>query len=152
MADPASPLTVFSPGNTFAVNRNIEDGAYYVASFALPNAASTSVDSAKIDLASTYPYRNEDVEIELSVPALTATICPNGDTVTYIIYASTASSSGTVTQTILSDLKTGSSGVPAYTKRVRVAPNSARYIYARVTFGASTTDGSALSATVRLLF
>lgn len=137
--------------NEFA--RNITD-ATYSTTFTLPASASASTQqSSGFDLGAD-TYKPENLEMELSVPALSSTIVPDTRTVTYIIESSTTSNFAAISQTIYTWTFTGASsaGVGAQVIRVRIPSNCARYVRSKVTFGASTTDGSALSATSRLLF
>lgn len=137
--------------NEFA--RNIVD-ANFSTTFALPASASSSTNQTSgFDLGAD-TYKPENVEMELSVPALSTTIAPDTRTVTYIIESSAASNFGTISQTIYTGTFTGAggAGIGAQVIRVRIPSNCARYIRSKVTFGASTTDGSAVSATSRLLF
>lgn len=137
--------------NEFA--RNIQDAAVNPAAFALPAAASSSTNSTGVDLG-TDAVKPESIELELSVPALSTTIVPDTRTVDYIIETSTASNFATIDQTILNERQTGAgaAGVPAFLKRVRLPSNCARYVRAKITFGASTTSGAAVSATFTLRF
>lgn len=132
--------------------RNIQDKDINPATFTLPASASTSTQSTAIDFG-TDIWKPEAVELELSVPALSTTIVPNASTVTYIIEAS-ATNFGTVTQTLMSEVQTGAggTGVAAFTKRVRLPSDVARYVRFRVAFGASTTTGAAVSATGTVRF
>lgn len=130
--------------------RNIQDASLNPAAFALPAAASTSTTSAVIDLGAD-TYKPENIELDLAIPALNATIAPDTRTVTAIIETSTTSNFAAVDATIFSRTLTGAggTGIAAQTAlRARVPSNSARYVRAKITFGASTTDGSAVSATL----
>lgn len=136
--------------NEFA--RNQQDTLVNPAAFVLPAAASTSTQSTSIDFGID-TFKNESIELELSVPALNTTIVPDTRTVTYIIEAS-ATDFGTVTQTLMSEVATGAgaAGVAAFLKRVRLPSNCSRYVRFRVLFGASTTTGAAVSATGSVRF
>lgn len=133
--------------------RNVKD-ANFVKTFALPASASSSTTSAILDLGASVTYMPEEIEVSLSIPALSTTIAPDTRTVTLIVEVSTSSSLASVAQTVLSEVLTGAGGVgiAATEKRIRLPAGCPRYIRAKVTFGASTTDGSALSATFALLF
>lgn len=132
--------------------RNIQDASLNPATFTLPASASSSTQSAGIDLG-TDTVKPNTVELELSVPALSDTICPNTRTVTYIIETSTTSNFATVVRTIYSQTFTGAgSGIAAKTCRCRLPSDCERYVRAKVTFGASTTDGSAVSGTFTARF
>lgn len=127
--------------------------ASLTATFALPSSASSSTNQATpFDLGADL-YKTENVEVELSVPALSTTIVPDTRTVTYILETCTATNFSTIDQTLYSETFTGASsaGVGAQTKIVRLPSNCARYLRGKVTFGASTTTGAAVSATVKIL-
>lgn len=130
--------------------RNIQDVALNPAAFALPAAASTSTTSAVIDFGADV-FKPENVELDLAIPALNTTIAPDTRTVTAIIETSTTSNFAAIDATIFSKILTGagSAGIAAQSAlRCRLPSNCARYVRAKVTFGASTTDGSAVSATL----
>lgn len=134
--------------NEFA--RNIQDASLNPAAFALPGAASTSTTSAVIDLG-TDTIKPASIELDLAIPALSTTIAPDTRTVTAIIETSTTSVFTAVDATIFSRILTGAGGAGIGAQnglRCRVPSNSARYVRAKITFGASTTDGSAVSATL----
>ena len=133
--------------------RNIQDVLVNPVAFVLPAAASTSTNSTSIDFGAE-TYKTPNLEIELSVPALSATIVPDTRTVTYIVESSTTSNFVAVDQTLMSEVQTGASsaGVGAFLKRVRLPSNCARYVRFKITFGASTTTGAAVSATGTVRF
>ena len=136
--------------NEFA--RNIQDASINPAAFALPAAASTFTTSASVDLGADV-YKGSNFEVELAVPALSDTIVPNTRTVTYLIETATDSAFTAVDRTVVSQTYTGAgSGVAAKTIRARLPSDSARYLRGKVTFGASTTTGAAVSATLSLRF
>ena len=127
--------------------------ALLTATFALPASASSSTNQATpFDLGADL-YKTENVEVEISVPALSATIAPDTRTVTIIIETCAATNFSTIDQTLYSEsfAGAGGAGIAAKTKIVRLPSNCARYVRGKVTFGASTTDGSAVSATVKIL-
>lgn len=140
--------------NEFA--RNTQDKAVNPAAFALPASASASTNSTNIDLGTSAGgnFRDGNIELELSVPALSATIAPDTKIVTYVIESSTTSAFSAVDQTLMSEVQTGASsaGVGAFLKRCGVPSNCARYIRFRVAFGAGTTTGAAVSATGTVRF
>lgn len=126
----------------------------YFATFALPASASSSTNQATpFDLGAD-TFKTENVELELSVPALNATMVPDTRTTTYIIETCTATNFSTIDATLYTKTFTasGGTGVAAQVIRIRLPSNCARYIRAKVTHGASTTDSSAVSATVALKF
>lgn len=131
--------------------RNVVD-ANLDESFALPASASSSTTSTVIDLGAD-AYKGENYEVSLGVPALSDTIVPNTRTVTYLIESSTSSAFSAVDRTIYTETFTGAgAGVAAQDIRVRLPSNCARYLRGKVTFGASTTTGAAVSATIALRF
>jgi len=132
--------------------RSSQDLALAIAAFALPNAASGVTQSVGLDFA-TDDYKPANVELELSIPALSTTIAPDTRTVTVTFETSTASNFGTVAREIYRKVLTGAggAGIPASTHLARLPSDCERYVRAKVTFGASTTDGSAVSGTFRIL-
>ncbi len=137
--------------NEFA--RNLKD-AGFTGTFTLPASASASTNLATpFDLGAD-TFKNESVEVELSIPALNATMVPDTRTTTYIIETCAATNFSTIDQTLYSTVFTasGGTGIAAKTIRVRLPSNCARYIRAKVTHGASTTDSSSITATFSLLF
>lgn len=136
--------------NVFA--RNLRDTNIDPAAFALPAAASSSTTSAAIDFTDA-PYKDEHSELELSVPALSTTIVPNASTVDYIFETSTTSNFAAIDQTqSYRQTGAGGTGVGAFAGRYRRPSNAAQYGRFKVTFGASTTTGAAISATPKVLY
>lgn len=136
--------------------RNIQDASLNPATFALPTtiAAAGSKQSASIDLGAD-TFKPENVELELYVPTLSATIAPAASTagVTFAIESGTTSTFTTATRTIASITVAGSaSGIDAQTLRTRVPSNCERYVRARVTLGTTATDASALAGTFTARF
>lgn len=119
-----------------------------VKTFALPAAASTATTSAVVDLGSWVP-KDEQGRLRLVVPALSATIVPDTRTVTYEIQSSPVSGFGSGVITHFSQTFTGAggAGVPAQSIQINTPHNAQQFVRARIAFGASTTDGSAVSAT-----
>jgi len=139
--------------NEFA--RNIQDASINPsATFALPSALSTSTTSAVIDLGAD-TYDSERFELELSIPALTSTIAPSTATggVTYIIESSTTSAFSAVAREIgRKVLVPSGAGIAATTLRARPPSDCERYVRGKVTFAATTTDGSAVVGTLSARF
>lgn len=140
--------------NQFA--RNIQDASLNPATFALPTtiAAAGSKTSAAVDLGADV-YKTANLELELSIPALTDTMAPVGATagVTYSIESSTTSTFAAVARTIVSQNLVGTgSGVLATLLRTRVPSDCERYIRARVLLGTTATDASTLAGTLTLRF
>lgn len=136
----------------FVYARNLQDALLNPAAVALPSAAG-SVTSAVIDLGDD-AYKVNSIELELSVPALNATMVPDTRTVTYIIESSTTSVFTAVDQTLFTVTVTaaGGTGAAALVERVRLPSNCAQYVRAKITTGASTGDCSAVSATFTARF
>jgi hypothetical protein len=133
--------------------RNIRDKAVDPAAFALPAAAGASTVSAEIDLG-TGDFKPENLELELSVPALTTVMVPDTKTVTYIVETSATSNFAAVDQTLMAEVQTGAggAGVGEFLKRVRLPSNCARYVRFKVTLGAGTTTAAAVNATGTVRF
>ena len=140
--------------NEFAPN--IQDSSLNPAAFALPTQVgeANGKTSAAVDLAAD-TVKPSNVEVELSVPALSDTIAPAGSTVGvfYEIQASSSSTFNGVNRTIarLNLVGTGS-GVVATTLRSRLPSDCPRYIRGKVWLGTTATDASAVSATLTLRF
>jgi len=133
--------------------RNITDSTYST-TFALPSSASSSTNQATpFDLGAD-TFKPEEVEIEMSVPALNATMAPDTRTSTYIIETCAATNFSTIDATLYTKVFTGAggAGIGAQVIRVRLPSNCARYVRGKVTHGASTADSSAVSATIGLKF
>lgn len=139
---------------SFEFNRGTQDAGFSPAAFALASSASSSTQSTAVDIGTVSYGRATQVQMELSVPALTTTMVPDTRTVTYIIEASSVSNFASDVHTISSEVQTGASsgGVAAYVQRVSLPPNCKRYVRGKVTLGASCTDSSAVSGTFRMLF
>lgn len=137
--------------NEFA--RNLQDASLNPVALALPAAASTSVTSAVINLGLDV-YKPANVELELSIPALSTTIAPDTRTVTAIWETSTTSVFTAVARTIYSKILTGAGGVgiAASLHRCRTPSDCEQYVRFKITFGASTTDGSAVNGTGSVRF
>lgn len=139
--------------NEFA--RNLQDASLNPATFTLPAAASTSTYSATIDLGAD-TIKPANVEIELSVPALTTTMNTGTATagVTYIIETSTTSVFTAVASQIRSKNFAGDTTTALVAKliRARLPSDCERYVRGKVTFGTTTADGSTLAATVTVRF
>lgn len=133
--------------------RSSLDRDTYLAAFALPAAASGVTQSTGFDFG-TDALKTANIELELVVPALSATIVPDTRTVTVTVETSTTSVFTAVAREIYRKVQTGAggAGVPAYNHLVRLPSDCEQYVRAKVTFGALTTDGSAVSATFRILF
>lgn len=119
---------------------------------ALPSAASTTVDGAAIDLGhGAFGDFVAQVEFKLTAPAVTTTMVPDTRTQTYSIIHSDNSDLSSPTVLISSLItQTGAGGAGAATTNAtfRVPVDVKRYLGVRIVSGASTTDSSAVSATL----
>lgn len=131
---------------------NLQDASINPATFTLPASASSSTQSAAIDLG-TDTFKNARYEFQLSIPALSTTIAPDTRTVTALMETSTTSNFSAIVHS-QQYIYTGAGGVgiAATKSRFRIPSNCSQYVRFKVTFGASTTDGSALSATGTVLY
>ena len=127
--------------------RNIQDKLFTVTR-ALPTADGT-VTSSDFDLGADV-YKTETVELEITVPALTAVQLPNADTITMTVQAGAAATP--TTQLFVLPTITGSTGYAGGTFRYRLPSNVARYLNVKFVAAGGTGDISASSATVKLLF
>ena len=136
--------------NEFA--RNIQDASLNPVALALPSAASTTVTGAAVNLG-TDTFKPSEVEIDVAVPALSDTILPSTRTMTYIVETSTTSVFTSVAREIYRKISTGAgSGSVATIHRCRLPSDCEQYVRLKITSGASTTDASAVSATLTLRF
>ncbi len=136
--------------NEFA--RNIQDASLNPVAFVLPAAASSSTQSTGVDLGADV-WKLEDIEFNINLPTLSTTIAPDTRTVTAILETSTTSNFAAIVMSqsyILTGA--GGAGIAGADYRFRVPSNCSRYVRAKITFGASTTDGSAVSATLTVRF
>lgn len=131
--------------NEFA--RNVRDYAHTITR-ALPTADGT-VTSTDIDLGAGV-YKDENYELEITIPALTATQLPNADTLTITVQAGAAASPTTAVAVL--PVITGSTGHAGSVIRYRFPSNVARYANVKIVAAGGTGDISASSATIRLIF
>ena len=116
---------------------------------ALPNGAASTVTDG-FDLETASGEFLADVELELDVPALTSTEVADTQTITYIVETSATSGFGSVTTLLTVQTVTGSSGVAALNRRIRLPSTIQRYVRVKATkTGASNASTS--SMTVSLL-
>ena len=134
---------------------NLRDESF-IKSDAMPNGASTTKAGTALDLGNALTARGVRVaecELFLTMPALTATMAPDTRTMTYSIESSATSTFDSAT-TLWSLQKAGASsaGIAADTFRMKIPSNCDRHIRAKAVSGASTTDASAVSMKLELLF
>lgn len=135
--------------------RNLQDASLNPATFALPTQVGEANGklSAAVDLGSD-TFKPGELEVELSVPALNATMAPAAATagVNYEILTSTSSTLATTARRFQKNIAGSGSGVAATLVRFRVPSDCERYIGAKVWLGTTCTDASAVSATLTLRF
>lgn len=129
-------------------SRNIQD-ATFVLTRALPTADGT-VTSADIDLGPDV-HKPEEVELEVTIPALSAVQLPNADTLTLTIQGGSAASPTTSINLVHVTTGTGSA-IAEQKLRFRLPSNCPRYINAKFVAAGGTGDISAATATVKILF
>lgn len=135
--------------NEFA--RNITDANLNSTAVALPTADGTSY-SADLDLGAE-AYKDENYELEVTVPSLTVTHLPNADTLTVAVCAGASASPTTViADAVVVYTGAGGAGATGSTIRYRFPSNVARYARVRLVAAGGTGDMSAVSATVGLRF
>lgn len=150
-------FTGLTPSNLPTNQRAVLD-ANYIITRALPASASSTVNSSSIDLGdavSGIPYATtETINLQVLAPALTTTILPDTRTMSYVIADSADNSSFTAIGTLATQTQTGASsaGASAATYTFKLPPNTRRYVRLQITSGASTTDASATTATLQLVF
>jgi hypothetical protein len=132
---------------TIQNNRNIQD-ATYVITRALPTADGT-VTSADIDLGADV-HKTENVELEITIPALNATQLPDADTLTVTVQAGAAV---TPTADLFGlPLITGSTGYAGNAFRFRLPSDCPRYLNVTAVAAGGTGDISGADMTIKLLF
>lgn len=129
------------------MSRKIQD-ATFVKTRALPTADGT-VTSADLDLGAG-AFKPEEMELEITVPALNSTQLPNADTITMTIQHGAAATPTTLLAVL--PVITGSSGYAGGTFRFRLPSNTLRYVNVKFVAAGGTGDISASSATIKLLF
>jgi len=131
------------------------DAALNPASLALPSAASTTVNSASVDLNAVTPFLAE-IEFELvsASASLDSTALPNGETITYVLAESTDDSTFTAVYTLDEATMTGAGGAgdTANTVYFRLPSDISRYVRIQATTSSSSGVCSAASLTLRALF
>lgn len=137
----------------FEFNRNLQD-ANLSTTFTLGTAAQTATSGA-FDLGVDRQVP-ENVEVELSIPALTTTMNTGTNTagVTYIVEASSTSTFSVIAQNLIYQTFVGSTttAIAAQTIRCRLPSNCPEFIRAKVINGATSGDLSTLAGTLNLRF
>ena len=133
-----------------AYQRNLRDKDVLVTQ-AMPAAASTTVNGTPIDLGATVFAKGIDratgVEAVVRIPALNATMLPDTRTCIVTIQTSDDSAFGSGVRDLATVTKTGAGGVGSSADELRatIPSDCFRYVRAKVVSGASTTDMSAVS-------
>lgn len=128
--------------------RNIRDDSWKVTR-ALPTADGT-VTSTDFDLGADV-YKGENYELEIELPALTATHLPSADTLTITVQAGSSATPTTSLGMVTVVTGTGST-IAAQVIRYRLPSNVARYVNVKFVAAGGTGDISGVSAIIRLLF
>lgn len=132
--------------NEFA--RNIQDKDLTL-SRALPTADGT-VTSADFDLGSA-PYKGENFELEITIPALSSTLLPSADTLTMTVQG--GNSAAPTTSLGIVHVTTGTGSTVAQQKlRYRLPSNCPRYVNVKFVAAGGTGDQSGVAASIKLLF
>lgn len=122
----------------------------------LPDAASTTVDVAALDLGhGSHGDFVASAEFKLSAPAVNTTMVPNTKTITYsVIHSDNAdlSSPDVLIASCIVQTGAGGAGAAAADYTFRVPVDVKRYLGARAVSGADVTDSSAVSLTLEALF
>ncbi len=130
--------------------RNIADASLIVTR-ALPTADGT-VTSSDIDLGAVLAGPSlENVELEITIPALSSTLLPSADTLTMTVQGGAAVTPTTSLDIVHLTTGTGST-IAEQVLRYRLPSNCPRYINAKFVAAGGTGDQSGVSATIKLLF
>lgn len=127
---------------------------------ALPAAASGNTITNPINVYNTpQGHFLAGCELEVSAPALTTTMLPDTRTATYdLLHSDEVNVDGTIKGPVVLQagfiLQTGAggAGAAAVTKKIRPQTSIKKFVALRCTLGASTTDSSARSMTLDMLF
>jgi len=134
--------------------RNVQDKAVNPVPFAM-GAASASTNSTAIDLQTVAGnnFRPENIEFELSIPALATGIIPDASVVSLILETSTTSNfaaiTGTYTETVTG---AGGVGTGARTARFRIPSNCPQFVRFKTTRGSGGTTAAGVNATGTVRF
>ncbi len=119
-------------------------------------SASSNVSSSPIDLEKTTRGKHlATCELEVSAPAVNATMAPDTRTFTYSLEHDDAvgfGSAAVLHPSLIVQTGASSAGAAAATARFRLPVDVKRYVRLKVTSSASTGDASSVAATLSLLF
>lgn len=128
--------------------RDIQDYSLTVTR-ALPTADGT-VTCSDFDLGAE-DYKGENYELVIAVPALSATLLPNADTLTITVQAGSSATPTTTLNLVKVITGTGST-IAAQDVRFRLPSNTPRYLNVKFVAAGGTGDMSGVSATITLRF
>jgi hypothetical protein len=133
---------------------NLRDYKVSPAALALPAAAAASVTTAAIDRGGNGDLVHpERIDLEIKLPAQSATILPNGETLKINIeHSADDSTYATLQSDVLVQTGAGGAGAAAASVRYRCPDNTRRYVRAKATLSASATDASANKLLVTPVF
>jgi hypothetical protein len=129
-------------------SRRIADYQFTVTR-ALPTADGT-VTSSDMDFGTNTVFP-ENVELEISIPALTSTILPSADTLTITVQGGASATPSTSLNIVKVITGTGST-IAAQTWRVKLPSDTPQYVNVKFVLAGGTGDGSGVSATIKALF
>ncbi len=132
----------------YEFNRNIQDYQFTVTR-ALPTADGT-VTSSDLDFGTNTVFP-ENVELDIAIPALSATILPSADTLTITVQGGSSATPSTSLNLVKVITGTGST-IAAQVWRVKLPPDCARYVNVKFVLAGGTGDGSGVSATITARF
>ena len=131
-------------------SRNLRDALLSVTR-ALPTADGTVV-SSDLDLAAVSPgITAESFELNIAMPALSATLLPNADTLTITVRSGAAASPSATLGLVRVITGTGST-IAAQDLRFRLPSNVGRYVNVQFVAAGGTGDMSGVSAVIDLRF
>jgi microcystin-dependent protein len=143
-------------GGTGAESYNLPDANMQLTLAGPAAASSTVVSSAGFDTGETtaLAFQSGDFEWQLTAPALSATILPNGDTMTTNIVAADNAAMSTNLTVLASIVQTGAGGAGAASASIRYRLPSVcqRFIGIQTVSGSGTTTAAGVSATLNALF
>lgn len=116
---------------------------------ALPTADGT-VTSTDLDLGTAAPGSSvKDAELVIEVPALSAVLLPNADTLTITVQSGESATPSTTTDIVHVTTGTGST-IAAQTLKYRLPSTVGRYVNVKFVAAGGTGDQSGVSATISL--
>ncbi len=133
---------------SYEFNRNIQDYQFTVTR-ALPTADGT-VTSSDLNFGTNTVFP-ENVELEISLPALTATHLPSADTLTITVQGGASATPSTSLNLVKVITGTGST-IAAQVWRVKLPPDCPQYVNVKFVAAGGTGDISGVSATITARF